>query len=99
MSDKVMLIEVDVHDTQPPNAGYVVQNLDNRRRYSGGTAMKPEWPFNIATNIQRDMEQKFPNMQLRCKECGNIKRNDWGYLSKGWPQCCGHTMTLEKDQQ
>jgi len=46
--------------------------------------------------IVQDMERQYPSMRLRCTVCGHVLKNDWSYLSSGWPRCCGYTMRLEK---
>ncbi len=36
--------------------------------------------------------------RLMCEECGRVqpcsRRGAAGYLARGWPMCCGYTMTL-----
>ncbi len=39
--------------------------------------------------------------RLLCEKCGRAEacseRDAAGYLARGWPKCCGATMSLETD--
>lgn len=38
--------------------------------------------------------------QVWCRTCGSTKRVDAaGAMSKGWPRCCGYTMTIDSPEE
>lgn len=38
--------------------------------------------------------------QVWCRSCGSTRRVDSeGALSRGWPKCCGYTMTIDSPEE
>jgi hypothetical protein len=38
--------------------------------------------------------------QVWCRSCGSSQRvNSAGAMSRGWPKCCGYTMTIDSPEE
>lgn len=38
--------------------------------------------------------------QVWCRHCGSTKSvNAVGAMTKGWPRCCGYTMTIDSPEE
>lgn len=50
-----------------------------------------------------EMAKSHPSLsrgQFWCTECGRTQKVDSGNcLAKGWPKCCGYTMTIDSPQE
>lgn len=46
---------------------------------------------NLTDAIGADITRQFGGF-LRCETCRSTRPVDGGYLSTGWPKCCGYTM-------
>lgn len=57
---------------------------------------------NITASIIKDLSE-IPSLKrglVWCTICGRcIKVNSGGCLSKGWPKCCGYTMTIDSPEE
>jgi hypothetical protein len=49
--------------------------------------------------MYRDMARELGN-QVRCRKCGTTQQVDPAQcLRRGWPKCCGATMTIDPPKQ
>jgi Zn finger protein HypA/HybF involved in hydrogenase expression len=53
----------------------------------------------LAQKIVADAAKAHPKLargQVWCRQCGATQRVDAaGALARGWPKCCGYTMTID----
>ena len=46
--------------------------------------------------VEAAVHPKLARGQVWCRECGATQRVDSGdCMQRGWPKCCGYTMTID----
>ena len=59
--------------------------------------------YNTEKTLYNDLGHCHPKLsrgQVWCTTCGKTKKvNSGECLAKGWPKCCGYTMTLDSPEE
>lgn len=50
--------------------------------------------------IDSSTQPKLARGRVWCTECGRTQKVDSGEgMTKGWPKCCGYTMTIDSPEE